>query len=294
MAKTSTKADDAVTLPANLNDLYAGFSAEEVAELLGVSGQSGMMGMDKTPVIKVNYCDLVDKDGNEIRKGNFVLGQNSKEIRSDTGDICIEYIGKDLGKNPLITVLAFGTKYSYYNDDAKLRCSSQLVFDRFAEKPVGTNLKHVCSDGSCPRRAKDVDKKEKCASQFIVFCEVGEDKEKAIMYVKGASYMPFNDYVKSAGTIPLFFCPTKLNTTMEKQGAVTYYIVKPELLVDQPFPQLERKTNFETAKQTKQAAEAFKAQQAQNTKAQLAGPTEGRFAKNAEDMAFEEDDNIVF
>lgn len=299
---TKTKVEEAqvADVPATLDDLYAGFSPEEMAELLGVSGQASTFSMDKTPILKVNYADLEDKDGKSIKKGNFVLGQNSKEIRKDDGDICIEDVGIDLGKSPRITVLTFGMKYSYYNDDAKQRCSSQLIMER-GEKPVGNTYGHVCNGGTCPRRKEGVDKKEKCSCQYVVFCEVDVEgtKHKALMYLKGLSYMPFSDYLKDAGTMPLFFFPTELTTKMDKQGSVTYYTVFPKLVKDQPFGQIERKANFDTAKQTKQAAETFKQQQLTqggNKKgaALLAGPDEGRGATNVNDLPFDNDEDIKF
>lgn len=298
MAKQKDEAQTSV--PATLDDLYAGFSPEELQELLGVSGQASTFSMDKTPILKVNYNgDVADKDGVTIKKGNFVLGQNSKEIRKDDGDICIEYAGIDLGKTPKITVLTFGTKYSFYSDDAKQRCSSQLIMER-GEKPVGNTLGHVCTGGTCPRRKEGVDKNEKCSCQYVVFCEVDVDgtKHKALMYLKGLSYMPFSDYLKDAGTAPLFFFPTELTAKMEKQGSVVYYIVSPKLLKDQPFPAVECKANFETAKQTKQGAETFKQQQLTQGKSKgaalLAGPDEGKGAMSVADLPFDNDDDIKF
>lgn len=303
MATAKQKAtEDAQVIndPTTVEDLYAGFSPEELQELLGVSGQASTFSMDKTPILKVNYNgDVEDKDGVTIKRGNFVLGQNSKEIRKDNGDICIEYAGIDLGKNPKITVLTFGMKYSYYNDDAKQRCSSQLVMER-GEKPIGNNLGHVCNGGTCPRRKEGVDKTEKCSCQWTVFCEVDVDgtKHKALMYLKGLSFMPFSEYLKEAGTLPLFFFPTELTTKMDKQGSVTYYTIFPKLLKDQPFNQIERKANFDAAKQTKQGAEAFKQQQLTQGKSKgvalLAGPDEGFGAKTVNDLPFDNDEDIRF
>lgn len=299
MAKQKVEEAQVTNVPATVDDLYAGFSQEELQELLGVSGQATTFSMDKTPILKVNYSDLEDKEGRSIKKGNFVLNQNSKEIRKEDGDIYVEDVGIDLGKSPKITILTFGTKYSFYSDDAKQRCSSQLIMDR-GEKPIGNTLGHVCNGGTCPRRKEDVEKKEKCSCQYVVFCEVEVDgtKHKALMYLKGLSYMPFSEYLKDAGTLPLFFFPTELTTKMDKQGSVTYYTIFPKLLKDQPFNQIERKENFDLAKQTKHAAETFKQQQlTQGNKkgsALLAGPNEGLGATDVTDLPFDKDEDIKF
>lgn len=282
----AAKTEETANLPST--DLYAGFSAEERAELLGVTGQINSLRGDKVPNLKVNYCDTPDKEGNTIKKGNFVLGQNSSETevevevtdedgtRTET-EPRVEYIGIDLGKSPKITVLTYGQQYSSYTDDPKQRCQSPLILDSF-EVPVGHLMKKECRSKSdqCPRRADGA--KPKCSCQWVVFCVATDTEGKAhncVMYVKGLSFMPFSDYLKSAGTNPVCFFPTRLTNKMEKQGQVPYWITTPELLLTQPYPELERRANFNLAKEAKLGAQEFKEQQAAKSRQKSLGSRGG-------------------
>lgn len=293
---TDKAADTTAPFTTTLDDLFAGMTDAEKAELLAATGQANTAGGDKVPSLKVNYCDLPDKDGNEIKKGNFVFGQNPKEIQNGD-DIVVEYIGLDLGKNPSITVLTYGQQYSFYSDDKNKRCNSQLVLE-MGEKPVGNNLGFECRSGQCPHRADGVDSKDKCSCQWVIFCEVEtpEGPQKAIMYLKGKSFMPFSDYLKAAGTLPVCFFPTKLSNKMEKQGSVTYWVTTPTLDKENPYPQAKRLENATAAKEARKGAQEFKVQQlAQKSaprQAQIADKSEGRFAReiandNVDDIEFE-------
>lgn len=270
----------------SLEQLYAGFTQEELAEFFETTGQAANL-QDRTPILKVNYQDIADKTGREIKKGNFVLGQNGGEVEVEVDgnkELRIEDVGIDLGKNPKITVLTYGFKYVFYpkDKDKKKNCASQLVFDRRVEKAVGNNLGHECqSKGACPRRAEGVGKDDKCSCQWVVFCLVPlEDgtQQKAIMYVKGESYMPFQDYLQSAGTIPVFFAPTKLSTTMKREGTVNYFVIGFELLKNQPYQKEVVFSHRDLAKSTREGAELYKQQQLQKPAArvQIANKGEGR------------------
>ncbi|BCS54089.1 hypothetical protein [Geobacter sp. SVR] len=297
MARATSAAKNATATSVNTDDLFAGFSDEEKAELLALTGQNANLKGEKVPVIKVNYCDLEDRDGNSIKKGNFVYNQNSKEVSAEgDGTIRVEYIGIDLGKAPKITVLAYRQQYAYYSDDPKQRCSSQIFGQ--GEIPVGSTLKYECRSGKCPRRAEGIDKKEKCACQYVVMCQVriGDEIKPAMMYVKGKSFISFGDYLKGVGSFPLFFAPTRLTNKMEKQGSVTYYVSSFELLKESPFPQLEARENMKTAKDAVKALDDFKKSQMQKTAvAQIVDKSAGSGAKPVSmDVLFREDDDIVF
>lgn len=296
----------------SLEELYAAFSEDERAELLSVTGQDGMSTGEKTPTLKINYCDLADKNGKTIKKGNWVMFQDTSEstsevvtINSDGEEeteeqVIVEDIGIDLGKAPKITVFLAGFKYNYYpkDKDKKKFCSSQLVFDQFNETAVGSRLGFECrKKGACPLRAETCDPKDKCGCQWVVFCEVtlpeSGEKVKAVLYLKGKSYFPFGDYLKEAGTTPLFFAPTKLTTSMERNEAVTYWIVKPVLLKDQLYPALEVKEYFNVAAATKAAAEAQKAKYALEQKKKnttpIANKSEGSGAKQISHAVADDD-----
>lgn len=299
MAKATTPpATKEETLPAvTAEDLLASMSPEERAEILALTGQNANTGNERIPVLKVNYCDTPDTTGREIKKGNFVYGQSSKtveiEVEEDgekTKEDRMEDLGTDLGKSIQVTVLAYRQQYNYYNDDAKQRCASQ-VFGQ-GETPVGNNLKHECRSGKCPRRKEGIDKAQKCGCQFIVYSIVTVDGEKkpAISYVKGNNYFPFNDYLKQAGPVPLFFAPTKMKTKIEKQGSVTYYPMSLELDIQNAYSPLERGEYKEQVKGAIGQIEQHKAAQAQKHAAkQIAAPDEGKDA-----VPFDVDDDIVF
>ena len=126
----------APTLPAVMDptDFLALLSDEEKAEILALTGQNANLQGERVPLLKVNYCDVADKDGNTIKKGNFVYGQSSKtvevEVTDEDGDVVtedrMENLGIDLGRSTSITILAYRQQYAYYNEDANKRCSSQV------------------------------------------------------------------------------------------------------------------------------------------------------------------------
>lgn len=252
--------DEAVAnVPAVMEeDLFAGFSDEERAEMLGLTGQATNMSFDKTPILKINQFSSDIQEGDKIVKmGNFVLGQIT---RKDGDNEVIDDIGEDFGAHPEITVLKFGNKYSYFpkNKDKKLMCQSQLVMDA-GERATGDRLGFDCLSGGCPRRSKDL-KDDKCKCQYVVFVEVGPEKKKAIMYAKGDSFMPFKEYLDSANKYPVFFFPTKLVTTKKTNGTNTYWVISPELQKDRPYPAEERKRLMEEARKIDDAARNFESQ----------------------------------
>ena len=295
MAKvTKTDVEDAtITTAPNTDDLFAGYSAEEKAELLALTGQAANLKGEKVPILKTNYSDLEDRAGNSIKKGNFVYNQNSKEY-TDGDDIKAEYIGVDLGKSVEMTVLAYRQQYAYYNDDAKQRCSSQIFGQ--GEKPVGNNLKHVCNAKTCPRRADGIDRKDKCSCQYVVMgtVQVAEETKPVMMYIKGNSFMPFGDYLKRAARTPLFWAPTKLANKMEKQGAVTYFVTNYELLTDKMYAQIEQRDNMGKAKEAISGLEEFKSSQFQKSAAsQIVDKSAGAKAITYQ-QDINEDDDICF
>lgn len=309
MATKKDAATQAADVPATMEDILSFLSPEEMAEVLAVTGQAANL-RESVPVIKVNYCTLTDKNGRTIKEGNYVIKQNSSVIDYETVDEDgekviekrVEDIGIDLGKSPKVTIFCFGTKYSFFPSSESTDkgnehiCQSQLVFDSRVEKHEGSKLGFRCQGGGCPRRNKEAKKADKCSAQWVLFCEVTVDEEKikAIMYVKGSSYIPFSDYIKSLGVLPVFCAPTKLSTKQEisEQGK-PYYVQGFTFFKDKLFTQLEVKSNLQTAKETKAAAEDFKKTQAsRKPAAQIAAKGEGQSAKLIEN--FSEDDEIVF
>jgi len=270
MAKPLKNVEEvAAEIPMTFEELMATFSDAELAESRDASGQTANAGYDRIPTLKINYCTLADKSGRTIKEGNWVILQNNGklevEVEDEDGDksteIRIEDMGVDLGKNPKITIYCVGSMYSFYPDSKGAKediCRSQLVFDPKREKHVGNNLPYECRGGKCPRRSATCTKEEKCGCQWVIFCEVtlpDGEKIKALMYAKGSSYIPFSDYIKSLGTMPIYFAPTKLSTKQElSQQGKPYYVMGFLFQKDKPFPTLEARSNIETARSTREAA----------------------------------------
>lgn len=307
MAKNQ-KQEEAV----NLDDLFAGMLPEEIQAILQATGQAANVAFDKIPTLKTNRYPIADLKGKSIPMGHFVLGQVTRKEGKNT---IIEDIGIDCGKNPEITVLKVGTKFSYFPDPQtagkdykKHICQSQLVLD-LGERAVGDNLGFDCMSGKCPRRQKDIKKDEKCGCQYVVFIEikVGEETHRAIMYAKGTSFLPFKQYLDSAGKFPLYFFPTKLETEQMVDGTNVYWIISPVLQKDRPYPLPERLALTETVKAVDESVRGFESQRklisaTRKEEAQKALPAgmsiEGKgvggssgAGANAVDVEF---DNIVF
>lgn len=301
-AKEETTAVATLSNAEMIADLLASMTPEERAEIAALTGQDANSSGDRIPVLKINYCDTPDVEGKEIKKGNFVYDQSSAtteiEVTDEDDDVTkeerMENLGVDLGKSIQATVLAYRQQYNYYNnDDNKLNCRSQVF--GMGEVPVGSNLKQECRGGKCPRRKEGIDKKEKCSCQFIVYLlvKVGEETKPAMMYIKGASYFPFNDYLKAAGPIPLFFAPTKMKTAVEKQGAVTYYPLTLTLDIPNAYPALERDAYKEQMKGAVAQMDEHKKIAAQKSASkQIVDKSEG---PQTQSPPFDtEDDEIVF
>lgn len=263
MAKTKEETVvETPNVPAVEADLWAGFSEEEIKQMRDVTGQSANFTMDRTPVLKINKFPVEDKEGRSVKLGNFVLGQVTKQEGENT---TCENIGKDFGPNPEITVLKFGTKFSYFpkDKDRNKICQSQLVLNP-GEIATGDKLGYACASGKCPRRAKDLQKDERCTCQYVAFVEVGPEREKALMYFKGTSFLPFKAYLDEAGKFPLFFFPTVLETERKINGTNVYWIINPRLQKDRPYPVEARKELFDTAKGIDEAVREFEAQRKLN------------------------------
>lgn len=243
-------------------NLYEGLTAEEVAMMLKMTGQSNNSSYERAPTLKINLSSKRDKEGKNVEVGNFVIGQSIKLV---DGAKVVESIGKDYGPNPEVTILKVAQQYNYYSPSKEARCSSQLLTE-MKEVPVGYNLKHECNSGKCPRRQKDIPKDDKCTCQYVVYLEMAEDKERCIIYLKGASFMPFKAYLDSVGSDPMFFFPTIFKTKEKSQGSVDYYEIWPEIDKSRPYPLEVRKENMQKLSGVSKEILAFKASQTTQTK----------------------------
>lgn len=227
MATTKTKPTETDAYA----DMMALLTDEEKANLAALTGQGGGSGGTKTPIVKINYKEKADINGVRVPKGHFVLGQSNKLI---DGKKVMEHAGTDLGAELSCVILKTGNQYSYWSDDAKKRCSSQILCEQ-GEVPVGYNLKNRCNDKSCPRRKDGVDKADKCINQYVVYLRLpagtklpdGTDCPIAMFYIKGTSYKPFQDYLNDdLKGIPSIAVTTKFSTDEQEQGATVYYELK--------------------------------------------------------------------
>lgn len=206
---------------------------EERENLARLTGQGGGGGGTKTPVVKINYKERADASGKKVAKGNFVLGQSNKIV---DGKKILEHAGTDLGNSLDCVILKTGTQFSFWHDDPKKRCSSQIITE-YGEIPVGFNLKCRCNDKSCERRKDGTPKADRCVNQYVVYLRLpagtrlpdGTDCPIAIMYIKGTSYKPFQDYLNDTlKGIPSIAVITKFSTEESEQGSTIFFTLNME------------------------------------------------------------------
>ena len=230
--KVETVAEEAVVEPvknvpaAVEEDLYAGFTDEERAELLGLTGQAANLSFDRMPTLKINQIssDVQDSvlEGERVKMGNFVLNQITKKVGDD---VTIEQIGEDFGPSPEITILKVAKQYFFWGGSTDKMCMSQLLLEP-GERPVGSRYGFDCADKSCPKRNLE---KDGCKCQIQAYSEVGPEHKQAMYTAKGNSFIPFDTFLKKAAEEkkPLFFYPTKLTTVKKTQGTNTYWVITP-------------------------------------------------------------------
>lgn len=201
-------------------------SADEMAALQAMAAKTnkGMgQGGNSLPVLKINY----DEDATLVKRGEWVVGQKKDE----SGTITDEG-HKVLGFIPL----AVRDRYSLFNNkDRSKNCSSPL-FDRDTDDMdlvVGNNYGYPCGPG-CPKRAIGID--NRCSAQKvaigIAIAESGE-KVECIAYMKGATYMPWVDYLASATVhrseagsmnVPAYSFVCMLGSKAEKNDGTRYFV----------------------------------------------------------------------
>ena len=241
-------------------DMYAGFSDEERAELLGLTGQAANLTFDRIPVLKINQIssDVQDSvpEGLRVKMGNFVLNQSTKKVGDN---VEIEAIGEDCGPAPEITILKIAKQYFYWpsDGDTKKMCMSQLLLEP-GERPIGSKYGFDCADKSCPKRNME---KDGCKCQIQAYSKVGPEHKQAVYTAKGDSYIPFDNFVKKAADEkkPLFFFPTKLTTVKKTQGTNTYWVITP-VMQETPYAPEEKRRLFGEAKKLDESIRANKEQ----------------------------------
>jgi hypothetical protein len=235
--------------------LLDGLTAEEIAELYGTTGQEAVGGsFEKVPSIRVNKYAKKDVNGKSIPVGEWVYNQR---IKVEGDKKTCEDIGESLGLEPVVIIHKVARQYSFWNEDAKLRCNSQILLAS-GDVPIGNNLGFNCSaKEECPRRAKGAAKTERCSCQLVIAGTV--DGKPFLNYIKGESFIPVQDYISSLGQTPIFAVKTRLKYEEKSKGENDYYVWKPESAG--MVSQIEFRANFDQAKEVHKNMEAFRAQQ---------------------------------
>jgi len=178
-------------------------------------------------IAKINYEDC------GLPKGVWVIGQ--RKDQSGNVEECGRVIGT-LGKavktidgadfeillqKNAIVPLVIRQRYNFYSEkNQSLNCHSPLIRNLYQEVH-GSTHGYQCGN-SCPYRDKNLN--DRCRLEFVLFGLAISDEgreEPVVMYIKGASYIPFDDWKKSA-TIGKFDIGGK---TIEKPVRLcTYYL----------------------------------------------------------------------
>ena len=172
----------------------------------------------RIPDLRINY-----NEDSKHPLGKWVLGQKTDQDGNLVDD-------GFLVQN--IAILTMRKRFIYFDqDNMKNNCQSNY-FVAYDESRKGS--KYGPCDSSCQYRSRD--RKSYCRCAIDVFCLafVGDKSIECIMRIKGANFMPFEDWVKKAIKIrtsnglvevpPFSFLTHLKETTKEKNGSVTYYV----------------------------------------------------------------------
>lgn len=207
-------------------------------------------------ILKINY------EAEGIDAGLWVYGQqkNQGEIEFSgvpIGEVVtekrvIEGVERSitLQKNAFVPLLV-RQRYNLYDQKNPDRNCNSPLFKSNHETIYGTNYGYPCNTG-CPYRDKDLGDK-RCKMEFVLFGVVPaqndeDDDVPVVMYVKGASYMNFLEWKKSANVglfeingvqkqKPVRMCTyyMTLGAIPKKNGATKYfqgYFEKGDMLTD--------------------------------------------------------------
>ncbi len=213
---------------------------------------------ERMPILKINYVPMVytPEDAMEVqrqfelKKGIEPTGKLPTNYK-DTGNYTIPLgayvVGQRKDKEERVidqgeevksmVIFKIRNQYNYYDQkETKNNCHS-IVHEDF-KKVVGNNYGYECG-ANCPYRAKE--RTPHCQATKIVFVTaitVSGKAVDAVMYIKGANFMPFLEYTKAAvmaeingvqRKAPVFsFITNLLPPKAEVNGAVTYYIAQYE------------------------------------------------------------------
>ncbi len=228
--------------------------------------------VEKRDVLKINYEDC------SIRKGAWVIGQ-----KRENGKLVNE--GVEVKNFIILNVV-----YKYYNPLEDGVCQSHFIKSP-SETAEGNRFKFNCK--FCKYRQIEGDKR--CKFQMVIFGLAIVNKEliDCVMYLKGTSFMPVLDFLKSSCKeevfdgkekkvfkVPYFSFIVGLNSIEMKNKSVTYFV--PE------FKKLQYLSEKDLEMIREKVADTEKYIQEWNSKISLSSNSNGNIILNKN-----EDDDIV-
>ena len=206
--------------------LYNGLTPDQLMAAMGVQGEQQATG-NRLPLLKVNYQDE-DDEGNELKKGIFALALPS---------------GTVYGKDVKIRVFSDYMQYLDY-DPTENAVVNKTIIHRVGDEPIDETGGIRCGKPTSKElrdQPDDVKAKYKDITCFrYLYAKVtmadaqtgaGESvsvvDEPVLLRLKGASFLSFSqDVIEPCRNQKIKFMQveSKLVTTRQKNGSVTYFI----------------------------------------------------------------------
>jgi len=205
--------------------LYNGMTPDQLMAAMGVQEQQSTG--NRLPLLKVNYQDE-DDQGNELKKGIFALAMPNETV---------------YGKDVTIRVFADYMQYLDYDPDEQA-VMNKTIIHRVGDEPID-ELGGIRCGKPTSKELRDADPDTKAKYKNItcfryLYAKVtmadaqtgaGDAVEivdqPVLLRLKGASFLSFsNDVIEPCKNQKIKFMQveSKLATTRQKNGSVTYFI----------------------------------------------------------------------
>jgi len=205
--------------------LYNGMTPDQLMAAMGVQEQQSTG--NRLPLLKVNYQDE-DDQGNELKKGIFALAMPNETV---------------YGKDVTIRVFADYMQYLDYDPDEQA-VMNKTIIHRVGDEPIDETGGIRCGKPTSKElRDADPDTKAKyknitCFRYLYAKVTMADAQTGAgdaveivdqpvLLRLKGASFLSFsNDVIEPCKNQKIKFMQveSKLATTRQKNGSVTYFI----------------------------------------------------------------------
>jgi hypothetical protein len=205
--------------------LYNGMTPDQLMAAMGVQEQQSTG--NRLPLLKVNYQDE-DDQGNELKKGIFALAMPNETV---------------YGKDVTIRVFADYMQYLDY-DPEEQAVMNKTIIHRVGDEPIDETGGIRCGKPTSKElRDADPDTKAKyknitCFRYLYAKITMADAQTGAgdaveivdqpvLLRLKGASFLSFsNDVIEPCKNQKIKFMQveSKLATTRQKNGSVTYFI----------------------------------------------------------------------